>query len=305
MWGDSVSLLRTSRLLVIAVLCIVASSIALALSIHYIAVFRIGGRVDVGGFKTIDISLDIESGSGSKMFRNVTVIDVGKGMAIRFRVVDYWVSGNVSLVLNGIAVLRSGNTTYRIFMPCLLSVGEPCARIQMLIPGYDTFLPLPPGRYAVDLQLSWKAWGYGRYRLVLAIEGARALRARIEIIGTRPSSIEGWVTAPGSTKSYALLVERTRIPVDSSGIGHVKAYAWVFRPGDECSDIVFRFRFTELNSGEVVSKLIAHPQRYGFYCSTQISIEASLGRYVLELEIESQGIERAVLKIPLEFYSER
>ncbi|HIP57496.1 MAG TPA: hypothetical protein EYH02_05465 [Ignisphaera aggregans] len=299
------SLSRTSRLLVIAMLCIVVSSVALALGIHYIAVFRIGGRVDVGSFRTIDIELDIESASGTRVLRNVTTIDIGEDMAIRFRIVDRWVSGNASLVLNGVAVLRSGSTAYRVPMPCLLAVGEPCTRVQMLIPGYDTFLPLPPGRYAVDLQLSWRARGQGRYGLVLAIEGARAPRARIEIVGTRPSSTEGWVAAPGSTRSYALLVERARIPVDSSGIGHVKAYAWVFRPGDECSNIVFRFKFTELNSGEVVSKLIAHPQRYGFYCSTQISIEASLGRYVLELEIESQGIERAVLKIPLEFYSER
>ena len=294
----------SSRLLIIAVLCIVASSIALALGIHYIAVFRIGGRVDVGGFKTIDIELDIESGSGSKMFRNVAVIDVGKGTAIRFRVVDRFVSGNVSLVLNGVAILRSGNTTYRIFMPCLLSVGEPCARIQMLIPGYDKFLPLPPGRYTVDLRLSWKAWGRGRYRLVLAIESVKVPRVRIETIETKPNNTESWVTAPGSTRSYALLVEKTRIPVDSSGVGRVSAYAWVFRPGGECSDIVFRFRLTELGSGNVVSKLTVHPQRYGFYCSTQISIEASLGRYVLELEIEGQEIKRAVLKIPLEFYSE-
>lgn len=65
---------------------------------------------------------------------------------------------NASLIVSGTLFLRRGtDLEYSISMPCLLSVGEACFRILVLIPGYDAPMQIEPGVYEVSLTLSWVA----------------------------------------------------------------------------------------------------------------------------------------------------
>ncbi|MEM2217994.1 MAG: hypothetical protein QW731_06410, partial [Thermofilaceae archaeon] len=61
---------------------------------------------------------------------------------------------DVNLTVSGVLLL-SGASEYRVTMPCLLSLGEPCFRVLMLIPGYDAPMDIEPGEYNVTLELSW------------------------------------------------------------------------------------------------------------------------------------------------------
>jgi len=74
--------------------------------------------------------------------------------------------GNITvsgvLVLRGTPRVRApeaggGELEYRVSMPCLLSVGEPCFRVMVLIPGYDAPMRIEAGEYRVELTLHWRA----------------------------------------------------------------------------------------------------------------------------------------------------
>ncbi|MEM1690919.1 MAG: hypothetical protein QXG48_03980 [Thermofilaceae archaeon] len=77
---------------------------------------------------------------------------------LRFKpVLSAQTEGNASLIVSGSLLLKEvvEGIEYRISMPCLLSVGEGCARILALIPGYDAPMLVKPGAYEVTLTLSW------------------------------------------------------------------------------------------------------------------------------------------------------
>lgn len=290
-----------SKFFVVVMLCVMVGAVALAVGINYLIIFRIGGEVSVGDAETVNVVLDISTASGSKMFKNVTTVSIKENTAIKFKVLNYSTEGNLTIILNGIATLRSDSNTYRVLMPCLLSIGEPCVRVLMLIPGYDTPLPVEPGKYFIDLEFSWKAKGYGKYSLVLVIE-SHEYKAEIKVVGDKPESIDGWTQALGSTKSYALMVEKTEVPVSNSGAGTVKAYAWVFKPDNTtCGEVVFKFQLIDIASGKTVAELKTSSYRRGTYCSVLTEIKASAGSYILQLKIEKYTLEAVVLKIPLNF----
>lgn len=76
--------------------------------------------------------------------------------------------GNATLLLSGVLVLNGTPSVrvpeesqrwleYRVSMPCLLSVGEECFRVMVLIPGYDAPMRIEAGEYRVELVLHWRA----------------------------------------------------------------------------------------------------------------------------------------------------
>jgi hypothetical protein len=78
------------------------------------------------------------------------------------------VRGNATLLVSGTLVLKGAQRVrtpegggsvleYKVNMPCLLSLGEPCFRVMVLIPGYDAPMRVEAGEYRVELTLRWHA----------------------------------------------------------------------------------------------------------------------------------------------------
>jgi len=78
------------------------------------------------------------------------------------------VRANATLLVSGTLVLKGAPMTrapevggveleYRINMPCLLSLGEPCIRVLVLILGYDAPMRIEAGEYQAMLTLFWHA----------------------------------------------------------------------------------------------------------------------------------------------------
>ncbi len=99
----------------------------------------------------------LKAGSGSSTVALGT-LKVESGCALQFKpvLVPQDLDGDANLTVSGVLLL-SGPSEYRVAMPCLLSIGEPCFRVLMLIPGYDAPTPIEPGEYSVALELSWKS----------------------------------------------------------------------------------------------------------------------------------------------------
>ncbi|MGC9012138.1 hypothetical protein [Thermogladius sp.] len=77
-------------------------------------------------------------------------------------------AGYYKLVASG--WLRIG--PFEIPIPCLIAVGEPCYRVQVLIPGLDEELDVEPGVYGSTLSVSWDlAEGSGYHKLYVRIRG--------------------------------------------------------------------------------------------------------------------------------------
>ena len=108
-----------------------------------------------------NVSISLQPGTGG------VTIDLGtlsfrSASFVRFKP-DLVAVGHANLTVSGLLVLepfpelRGAGGEYRIPMPCLLSVNEPCYRIMMLIPGYDAPIRIEEGVYGVKLTLSWQS----------------------------------------------------------------------------------------------------------------------------------------------------
>jgi|GEM_PF-3095991 hypothetical protein len=76
-------------------------------------------------------------------------------------------SGNYGLVAGGL--LRMGDM--EIPIPCIIAVSKPCFRIQVIIPGVDEDVEVPPGSYNVLLVLNWgEASGRGVHKLSVELD---------------------------------------------------------------------------------------------------------------------------------------
>ncbi|MEM4455463.1 MAG: hypothetical protein QXT28_12165 [Thermofilaceae archaeon] len=103
------------------------------------------------------ISLPVSPGEGDAEVALGT-LTLNSSCYLRFKpVLSAQIEGNASLIVSGSLLLKKveEGIEYRISMPCLLSVGEGCARILVLIPGYDAPMLVKPGAYEVTLMLSW------------------------------------------------------------------------------------------------------------------------------------------------------
>lgn len=97
----------------------------------------------------------LKAGRGSSAVALGT-LKVNSRCALQFKpiLVPQIFDEDVNLTVSGVLLL-SGVSEYRVVMPCLLSLGELCFRVLMLIPGYDAPMDVEPGEYNVTLELSW------------------------------------------------------------------------------------------------------------------------------------------------------
>ncbi|MEZ0345225.1 MAG: hypothetical protein ABWK01_01570 [Infirmifilum sp.] len=134
---------------------------------------RCGGRI------IIDRVVKVSAGSGEETI-DLGFISFEATAFVTFRPALKVVEGNANLTISGVLTLegaavrvvtvgsggaynrtleRGGGGTYRVPMPCLLSLGEPCFRTMVLIPGYDVPLRIEEGAYRAKLTLAWRSTG--------------------------------------------------------------------------------------------------------------------------------------------------
>ena len=191
-------------------------------------------KVNVPAGKEFNIDLIINDTSGSKYIPNLTTLRISSPKLIRFTAEATDVEGNFSVSISGSATLKSSQRTYRIMMPCMSTLGNArCFRIMSLIPGWDSPITIAPGNYVVSLNISWRdASGSGGLKLKLKLLDLGSPEKEcgspsIKAIGTKPSSTDGWITAKGSTKSYAML---TSEPLRMGACCSINAWVWFFNP---------------------------------------------------------------------------
>ncbi|MCX8209207.1 MAG: hypothetical protein N3G79_06170 [Sulfolobales archaeon] len=159
-----------SRRVAVAICAAVAIAIT-TLALAPILEVRIRGVVEVpSALKVVEIKIAINRESGSEEV-HLGEIKIPRGEVVaRVKLVSR--EGEFSTVISGLLVLRSGNRSYEIPMPCAISIGEPCYRIMVLIPGYDTPMPVEEDTYEAILKLEWVARGSGRFDARLYLEKA-------------------------------------------------------------------------------------------------------------------------------------
>jgi len=219
------------------ILGVLAAVMAAALLIMP-SLLRVGMEVDasVPSLTAIRVSLDVTSQRGEETSVNVTRLRLKDETPVVFKVSDTVFEGEVNVAINGKVTLRSvdGSRTYNISMPCMVVRGTNCFRTMNVILGWDAPITIEPGEYILTLKLSWfDASGSGRVGFTLEAVGMRRegislnslpCTASIDVAGTRPESTEGWITASGSTRSFAALVSP---PVRSSSRCYV-TYVWIW-----------------------------------------------------------------------------
>lgn len=161
--------MRRQGLLVLLISSLAALAVVLALALGPILEVRIEGVVSVPPkTKVVDVRLTIDREEGSESFDLGEVAVAGGGLVARVVLQSY--EGDFAVVVSGVLTL-SGKQNYAIPMPCAIAVGEQCYRVMVLIPGYDTPMPVEEGIYRVTLNLSWRARGSGRFYAKLYLEG--------------------------------------------------------------------------------------------------------------------------------------
>lgn len=242
---------------------------------------RITGYVDVSKPMVIerDIYLNITSEMGSAAF-HLGVVKVPAGdIQVKGYVEEY--RGDLKLLLSGLLELKSENTSYKINMPCLVSIGEPCYRVAMVIPGFDAPLTIREGEYNVTLTLSWYATGQGVFRLRISgvFNELQQSEVSISVIGATPEEgLESWVLANGSTRSYSLYVKQIAPRV-------VWAYYWVFDPQSPLRDERAVFKVIDAETNALLSLRDVELYRYGVYWKVLVEISVpGPGEYEVKCE---------------------
>ncbi|MEM2592893.1 MAG: hypothetical protein QXI60_09930 [Thermofilaceae archaeon] len=232
--------------------------------------------------QTLSIELDIPNEEGVRDFGEIAVIEVDEPDVLRFKLINWSVEGLRALSLSGRVDLVSKGASYKVDMPCMLYFNASCARITLLIPGYDGLLRIEPGRYSVRLEMRWSnAEGSGKVKLHIS---TRAYKASIIDLGYRiPEDTASWVMAEGSTRSYALLINRVEAAAEDSGYGEFTAYVWVFAPVEEEAVKVFKFEINSLEAGKVEHHLEIPVEKRNATYRVMLLIKAAPGEYRLSI----------------------
>lgn len=232
--------------------------------------------------QTLNIELNISSEEGMKDFGEIAVIKVDKPDMLRFKLINWSAEGLRSLSLSGRIDLVSESISYRVDMPCMLHFNASCARITLLIPGYDTLLRIEPGRYSVRLEIYWSsAESPGRVKLHIS---TRSYKASIIDLGYKiPEDTTSWVMAEGSTRSYALLVDKVDAAAGDLGYGEFMAYAWVFAPAEKEAIKIFKLEIKSLETGKVEHHLEIPVEKRNATYRVMLLIKAAPGEYRLSI----------------------
>jgi len=232
--------------------------------------------------QTLSIELDILDEEGVRDFGEIAVIEVDEPDVLRFKLINWSAEGLRSFSLSGRVYLMSEGASYKVDMPCMLYFNTSCARIALLIPGYDALLRIEPGRYSVRLEMRWSnAEGSGKVKLHIS---TRAYKASIIDLGYRiPEDTASWVMAEGSTRSYALLINKVEAAAEDSGYGEFTAYVWVFAPVEEEAVKVFKFEINSLETGKVEHHLEIPVEKRNATYRVMLLIKAAPGEYRLSI----------------------
>lgn len=230
---------------------------------------------------TINVEFNVHDEKGTKDFGEIAIIDVEKPDMLKFKLIDWSVEGLRSLSLSVRVDLVSKDTKYGINMPCVLYFNASCARVTVIIPGYDVPLRIEPGRYSLRLEVYWaEAKDSGRVRLSICTKAYGA--CIINLRGISPQNTTHWITAEGSTRSYALLVDKLETSAGDSGYGEFTAYVWVFAPFQE-ENKIFKFEITSLESGKIEHHLEIPVEKKNATYSVMLLIKAAPGNYRLSI----------------------
>jgi len=264
------------------VAALIAALTASAISTAYLVVnFNIGVNVPTSPTsKEFTINLSVDRPSGSEYLGNLTVLMVRSPVMVRFRAEVLGVEGNFSLSLSGSATLESNERIYKVMMPCIAALGGArCFRVMHLIPGWDSPLAIAPGDYRVSLRIGWMdASGSGVLRLRIKLLNLGSPESRcgppsIKVIGTKPSSTDGWVTAEGSTRSYSMLTSK---PVRLGVCCSVNAWVWFFNPAMKQHIKEVTIRISD-SAGHLIKQESIQLRHTGTYSEALLSINLSSG----------------------------
>jgi len=277
------SVRRLAMYVAMVVVLATVSTYAAVETLRNLLDINVGGVINVPstGLSTelsFNIKLNITVAEGEEVF-NLGQVELPPGpIIVRRELVSS--EGNFTLVLSGELFLESSNESYLIRMPCLLSLGEPCYRVLVLIPGYDAPLEVSGGRYNATLRLMWLARGTGSFHLRLTLT---YLGTSIEVLGVKPESTDGWVVASGSTRTCSMLVSRVSPE-------KALAYVWVYDPENQTSGKV-TFVLVESVYGAPVARAEVQAFREGPYWKVLVGarLEPEL-RYELHAYLEG-GVE--------------
>lgn len=281
------------KYLVILLITVAISISVSALYIKNLIDINIRGVVDVNktSFLNIDLDLIIDSKSGSKIF-DLGFVKIPKNGSIQIKSELLEYSGDLKLVLNGLIEFKSSNRSYRISMPCIASVNQPCYRVLMVIPGYDIPMNIENGVYNVSLILEWSAEGSGKFYLkIFAIYSDNEIpKVTIKTLGSKPclcEPLEKWIVANGSTKSYTLLL-KTQSP------SKVYAYLWIFTPSNESIRSAV-FRVFDVETGVLLALKSIDLYRGELYQEVLIEIDISRqGRYLIQCRFGDRELETII-----------
>jgi len=115
----------------------------------------------------LSVEIPVEEPSGEVEYPGVAV-SIGRGRIKLYA--SCRSSGLERVMVDGEAVLTSGGVDYTIHMPCLFTLGEPCFRVETIIPGYDQPMEVQSGEYLATLRFKWvNASGKGRLYITVDI----------------------------------------------------------------------------------------------------------------------------------------
>ncbi len=256
-------------------LALIAAAATGGAAAHYLLNVDIGVNVSVPQ-PSAQLTLNVNSSKGSEEFVNVTNLELRQPTKVLIKVKQLEVKGDVNISLSGVAVMRSLNGAYNVPMPCMLNLGVTCFRAMYVIPGWDSPITLPPGKYAVSLKISWReASGKGTIKLRLTvIELGEAGKPSAEVIGPKPSSTDGWLPAYGSTRSYAALVSPPLISKDGC---FFSVWIWFLNRG--VRNVTLKVLYP---SGESAGKWAINLTQGGMYSEAVVKIaEPALTNYTV------------------------
>lgn len=128
----------------------------------------LGGAMDVGNLpKTYSVDVKVDDHEGSSSYLLGRVILPSTCLVVKPELTSH--DKNLTLVVSGTLILRSSNASYLINMPCMIVVGEPCYRVMMLIPGYDTPLCIESSEYDLELTMTWRTSDKGSFIVNLTL----------------------------------------------------------------------------------------------------------------------------------------
>lgn len=119
-----------------------------------------------------DLSLAIDKACCRKTAIDLGLLNMSSNGCIKAEVINVRALEELSLVMSGTLILEpvsKEGSAIQIEMPCMVSVGTNCFRIEKVIYGYDAPLMIYGGEYKLTLTLYWSALGSGELSFTIRI----------------------------------------------------------------------------------------------------------------------------------------